>query len=129
MELPEFYIGGYFDGQLSPEKRQAEQKPAGGEQFTIDDLLDFSNEDALVTDGFFDSAVAGNSTDSSTVTAVDSCNSSVSGGEPQFSGNRSFGDSQFSGDLCVPVIKLSYPTVHAWPYIIQNLLMQNWNLV
>jgi hypothetical protein len=111
MELPEFYIGGYFDGQLSPEKRQAEQKPAAGEQFTIDDLLDFSNEDALVTDGFFDSAVAGNSTDSSTVTAVDSCNSSVSGGEPQFSGNRSFGDSQFSGDLCVPVIKLSYSTV------------------
>lgn len=109
MELPEFYIGGYFDGQLSPEKRQAEQKPACGEQFTIDDLLDFSNEDALVTDGFFDSAVAGNSTDSSTVTAVDSCNSSVSGGEPQFSGNRSFGDSQFSGDLCVPVIKLSTP--------------------
>ncbi|KAM5579153.1 GATA transcription factor 9-like [Rosa sericea] len=103
MELPELYVGGYFDGQLSPEKRQlADQKPAGGEQFTIDDLLDFSNEDALVTDGFFDSTVAGNSTDSSTVTAVDSCNSSVSGGEPQFSGNRSFGDSQFSGDLCVP---------------------------
>ncbi|PRQ51057.1 putative transcription factor C2C2-GATA family [Rosa chinensis] len=103
MELPEFYVGGYFDGQLSTEKRQlADQKPAGGEQFTIDDLLDFSNEDALVTDGFFDSTVAGNSTDSSTVTAVDSCNSSVSGGEPQLSGNRSFGDSQFSGDLCVP---------------------------
>lgn len=105
MELPEFYVGGYFDDHLSPEKRQlVDQKPpAGGEQFTVDDLLDFSNEDALVTDGFFDSTVAGNSTESSTVTAVDSCNSSVSGGEPQFSGNRSFGDSQFSGDLCVPV--------------------------
>ncbi|XP_050382031.1 GATA transcription factor 9-like [Argentina anserina] len=90
MELPEFYVGGYFDGQLSPEKRQLpDQKP---DQFTIDDLLDFSNEDALVTDAFFDS----------TVTAVDSCNSSVSGGEAQFSGNRSFSESQFSGDLCVP---------------------------
>lgn len=95
MELPEFYLGGYFDagaGEFSSEK-----KPAG--DFTIDDLLDFSNEDALVTDGScFETAP-----DSSAVTAVDSCNSSVSGGEPPFSRNRSFGDSQFSGDLCVPV--------------------------
>jgi hypothetical protein len=103
MEVPELFMGGYIGGagagagQFSPEKQKA------GEHFTIDDLLDFSNEDAVMTDGFFDN-VAGNSADSSTVTAVDSCNS---GSGPHFSGNvgsRSFGDSQFAGDLCVPVI-------------------------
>ncbi|XP_015894579.2 GATA transcription factor 9 [Ziziphus jujuba] len=102
MEVPQFFMGGCFGagaGELSPNKRHSEQKP--GEHFTIDDLLDFSNEDAMVTDGFFDN-VAGTSTDSSTVTVVDSCNSSVCGGEPQLSGNRSFSESQFSGDLCVP---------------------------
>ncbi|XP_038899153.1 GATA transcription factor 9-like [Benincasa hispida] len=102
MELNKFLIGGYFDGgvgEFSPEKTKA------AEHFTIDDLLDFSNEDAIMTDGFFD-YVAGSSTDSSTVTAVDSCNSSVSGGDHHhFHGNigsRSFDESQFSGDLCVP---------------------------
>ncbi|XP_062087554.1 GATA transcription factor 9-like [Humulus lupulus] len=102
MEVPEYLVGGYFGAaavDFSNEKRQSEQKSS--EHFTIDDLLDLSHEEPMVTDGFFDN-VAGNSTDSSTVTAVDSCNSSISGGEHQFSGNRSFGDSHFSGDLCVP---------------------------
>ncbi|KAJ4954113.1 hypothetical protein NE237_030945 [Protea cynaroides] len=75
-----------------------------GEHFTIDDLLDFSNEDCILNDGTFDS-VPGNSTESSTVTAVDSCNSSLSGGDIHFSSNlscRNFADAQFSGDLCVP---------------------------
>lgn len=77
-----------------------------GAHFTVDDLLDFSKEDVAMTDAFFDS-LAGNSGDSSAVTAVDSCNSSVSGGgDGQFNGNvscRSFTDSQLSGnELCVP---------------------------
>lgn len=104
MEVPEKFMGGYFGGagvgQFSPEKQKL------GEQFTVDDLLDFSNEDAVMADGFFDN-VAGNSKDSSTVTAVDSCNS---GTGTQFSGcigSRSFGDSQFSGDLCVPYEELA----------------------
>ena len=105
MEVPEIFVGGYFGAGAtdfsSAEKRHSEQKP--GEHFTIDDLLDFSHDEHMVTDAFFDN-VAGNSTHSSTVTVVDSCNSSVSGGEQKFSGNRSFGDSHFSGDLCVPVI-------------------------
>ncbi|KAG6733634.1 hypothetical protein I3842_01G233900 [Carya illinoinensis] len=98
MELPELFMGDCFGagaGPLSPEKH----KP--GENFTVDDLLDFSNEDAVMTDSFFEN-VAGNSNDSSTVTAVDGCNS---GNGAQFSGifgSRSFGDSQFYGDLCVP---------------------------
>lgn len=83
----------------------------GGVHFIVDDLLDFSKEDETMTDAFFES-LPGNSGDSSTVTAVDSCNSSVSGGgDGQFSGNiscRSFNESQFSGnELCVPVIFIS----------------------
>ncbi|CAI9757622.1 unnamed protein product [Fraxinus pennsylvanica] len=79
---------------------------SNGAHFTVDDLLDFSKEDVAMTDAFFDS-LAGNSGDSSAVTAVDSCNSSVSGGgDGQLNGNvscRSFPDSQFSGhELCVP---------------------------
>ncbi|KAG6395783.1 hypothetical protein SASPL_141909 [Salvia splendens] len=77
-----------------------------GVHFTVDDLLDFSKEDETMTDAFFES-LPGNSGDSSTVTAVDSCNSSVSGGgDGQFNGNiscRSYNEPQFSGnELCVP---------------------------
>ncbi|XP_057773119.1 GATA transcription factor 9-like [Salvia miltiorrhiza] len=77
-----------------------------GAHFTVDDLLDFSKEDETMTDVFFES-LPGNSGDSSTVTAVDSCNSSVSGGgDGQFNGNiscRSYNEPQFSGnELCVP---------------------------
>ncbi|XP_022631390.1 uncharacterized protein LOC111240547 [Vigna radiata var. radiata] len=47
-----------------------------------------------------------NSTDSSTVTAIDSCNSSISGNDNRFAAAivpRSYaGDPQFSGELCVP---------------------------
>ncbi|XP_057967053.1 GATA transcription factor 9-like [Malania oleifera] len=76
------------------------------DQFAVEDLLDFPNDDALITDEFFDS-VTGNSTDSSTVTGVDSYNSAASAREqPHFSGNiasRPFADAQFPSDeLCVP---------------------------
>ncbi|KAE8680931.1 GATA transcription factor 12 [Hibiscus syriacus] len=69
------------------------------DHFIIEDLLDFSNEDVVTPDAF-------HSTGSSSVTAVDSCNSSsLSGLEPNFAGDiggRSFTDDQFDGDLCVP---------------------------
>ncbi|XP_073272195.1 GATA transcription factor 9-like [Primulina huaijiensis] len=76
-----------------------------GAHFMVDDLLDFSKEDETMTDSFLDN-LGGNSGYSSTVTAVDSCNSSVSAGEGQFNGNvscRSFNESHFfSNELCVP---------------------------
>ncbi|CAL0308745.1 unnamed protein product [Lupinus luteus] len=94
----EYYVGGYFGNggnQFSPEK------PKSGEPFAVDDLLDFSNADAIMSDGFFDNAI-GNSNESSTVAApVDSGNSTISGtiAPCAFAG----GDSQFSGgELCVP---------------------------
>ncbi|XP_022731735.1 GATA transcription factor 12 [Durio zibethinus] len=100
MEAPEFYQASSYCSQFAPEK------PAAGDHFIVEDLFDFSNEDAVITDGTFDSSVAGHSTNSSTVTAVESCNSSsFSGCEPNLAGDigcRGFTDGQFAGDLCVP---------------------------
>ncbi|CAK9180938.1 unnamed protein product [Ilex paraguariensis] len=104
METPEFFQGTYDNTQFAPEKRHSDAKP--GDHFIIEDLLDYPNDDVAVDDGTFDT-VAGTSTEySSTVTAVESCNSSsFSVNEPHFSGEmgcRSFSDGQFSSDLCVP---------------------------
>ncbi|XP_022721096.1 GATA transcription factor 12-like [Durio zibethinus] len=100
MEAGNFFVKGYYGGStggdLSLEKRMSSEQKLT-ENFTVDDLLDFSNEDAVISDGFFDN-VAGNSTDSSTVT----CNSSVSGGDNHFSSSNLPHSSQFSGELCVP---------------------------
>lgn len=107
----EFFTGGYFSHGGDREFHH-EQKPAvivdnNNNNFAVDDLLDFPKEDEVMTDAFFDS-ITGNSGDSSSLTVVDSCNSSISGGEPQFNGSlssRSFTDAQFSGgELCVPVL-------------------------
>lgn len=55
-----------------------ESSYCGGDHFIVEDLLDFSNDDAVFTDGTFDSSlVLAHSTDSSTFTPVDSCNSSL----------------------------------------------------
>ncbi|KAK4796927.1 hypothetical protein SAY86_029253 [Trapa natans] len=87
----------------------------GKEQhFAVEDLLDFSKDDAgLVGDDMasrVDGAASGNSTDSSTVTAVDSCTSAtfsgcgtgfavagMAGGQGGFDEND-----HFSSELCVP---------------------------
>lgn len=108
MEAQDYFVGGYYgagENQFSPEKRHGDSKPPC-EPFAIDDLLDFSNADVIMSDGFFDNNVAGNSTDSSNVTAVDSCNSSGSGGDNRFGGTivpyGFSGDVQLTGELCVP---------------------------
>ncbi|OAY26789.1 GATA transcription factor 12 [Manihot esculenta] len=111
MEAPEFYTQSGICSQFANEKHHSlDSKPSGGggggDHFIVEDLLDFSNEDAVITDGSAFDTVTGNSTDSSTVTVVDSCNSSsFSGCEPCFKGDigsRNFADVQFSSDLCVP---------------------------
>lgn len=93
MEAPEFLQPSYCS------------QPNGADHFIVEDLLDFANIDAA-----FDS-LPGSSTDS-TVTLVDSCNSSsFSGSEPNFSadiaGHRNFTDANLSADLCVPVIPIT----------------------
>ncbi|GAV65531.1 GATA domain-containing protein [Cephalotus follicularis] len=110
MEAPEFCQGNY-SSQLGHEKHHScDSKQnfatAAGDHFIVEDLLDFSNEDAaIVTDATFDT-VTGNSTDSSTATVVDTCNSSsFSGCEPNFVadiGCRNLADPNFSSELCVP---------------------------
>ncbi|KAE8656585.1 GATA transcription factor 12 [Hibiscus syriacus] len=101
MDAPEFFQASSCSSQLAPEE------PAStADHFIVEDLLDFSNEDAVITEQTFDSSVAGHSTDSSTVTAVDSCNSSsFSGCEPNLVGGigcRGFTDGHSSADLYVP---------------------------
>lgn len=121
-----FIDGGYLlpagEAEFSSESRYVLEGKAAVENnsnnannFPVDDLLNFSVEDEVMTDGFFDS-VAG---DSSTVTGVDSCNSSISGGGCNFNGNlgcRSFTDAPFpaSSEICVPVsiVCLSVLVIH-----------------
>ncbi|KAI4379325.1 hypothetical protein MLD38_005640 [Melastoma candidum] len=106
MEAPEYHYHGQADMVAS----------APGEHFVVDDLLDFSNEDAAPSvgdqGGFLDS-VATNSADSSSVNtpvAVESCNSSAccdnagsnycpaNGGGAGFYGTCN----NLAGELCVP---------------------------
>ncbi|OAY36620.1 GATA transcription factor 9 [Manihot esculenta] len=104
MEAPDFFIGGYFGSGAAadffPDKRNSDQKP--GDHFAVDDLLHFPNDDdAIMTDGFFDN-ITKNCTatiDSSTFNSNDSSNSSISGNHV---GHQSFADSHFSSELCVP---------------------------
>ncbi|EXB93387.1 GATA transcription factor 12 [Morus notabilis] len=111
MEAPEFYqnTAASFCPPFVPEKRQysSDSKAVAGvgDHFLVEEFLDFSNEDAVIADAAFN-AVAGNSTNSSPVTVVDSCNSSnFSGCETNFLtdiGCQNFADGQFSSELCVP---------------------------
>ncbi|GAA0159404.1 zinc finger transcription factor [Lithospermum erythrorhizon] len=96
--------------QMSPEETNnfANTKMENNNHFLVDDLLDFPQEDdEAMTDAFFES-LTGNSGGSSPIAAVDSFNSSNSGGDnnTQFNGNvscRSFTDVQFPcSELCVP---------------------------
>ncbi|XP_019196274.1 PREDICTED: GATA transcription factor 9-like [Ipomoea nil] len=107
-----FIDGGYLlpagEAEFSSESRYVlEGKAAAMENnsnnFPVDDLLNFSVEDEVMADTFFDSVTG----DSSTVTGVDSCNSSISGGGGNFNGNlgcRSFTDAPFPppSEICVP---------------------------
>ncbi|KAL1315042.1 hypothetical protein HN51_041831 [Arachis hypogaea] len=85
-----------------------------GDNFIVEDLLDFSNDDGIIANNngvvaTLDS-VTGNSgsANSSNTTVVESCNSSsfsFSGCEPSIIadiGSRSLVDGHFSGELCVP---------------------------
>lgn len=106
MEAPEYLHGGLCRGGGS-------QYPADkqGDQFAVEDLLDFSNEDddeeePIVSDVHADEGGShasggscGDSSSASMIIAVDSCNSSLSGYGAQFSGEFSL-----SGDLCEPVV-------------------------
>ncbi|RWW03027.1 hypothetical protein BHE74_00040352 [Ensete ventricosum] len=118
MEAPENChcgIGRAGNPQCAPERKAS--GGAGGDQFVVEDLLDFSNEEeeeeeeeAEALAGGGDDGVAGSSTDSSTVTAVDSCSNSSSGPEPHPSSDivcRSFADANLSGDLCEPYEELA----------------------
>ncbi|KAK8514332.1 hypothetical protein V6N12_009039 [Hibiscus sabdariffa] len=89
MEAGDIFVGGYSgaaaEAVFSPEQKLTEN-------FAVEDLLDFSNEDAIISNGFLEN-IADNSTDSSNVT---------SGGDNHPSSADLPHSSQFSGELCVP---------------------------
>ncbi|XP_075504080.1 GATA transcription factor 9-like [Primulina tabacum] len=74
-----------------------------GINFTVDDILDFPKEKEMMTNAFADSLKV-NSGHTSAITAVDSCNPSLSGGvDGQFIDSDRIDESQFSeNELCVP---------------------------
>ncbi|MCL7034966.1 hypothetical protein MKW94_014382 [Papaver nudicaule] len=109
----EFMNGGYSCRATvqypQQEKRHAADEKSSttdnNQQFIIEDLLDFSNEDAAILDneeGTFD-CVQNSSADSSSVTTVNvdttSCNSY---GTNDLNFSRDFPDVPFANDLCVP---------------------------
>ncbi|KAK8629089.1 hypothetical protein V6N13_077945 [Hibiscus sabdariffa] len=89
METGDIFVGGYSgaaaEAAFSPEQKLTEN-------FAVEDLLVFSNEDAIISNGFLHN-VADNSTDSSNVTP---------GGDNHLSSADLPHSSQFSGELCVP---------------------------
>ncbi|WOL17072.1 GATA transcription factor 9-like isoform X1 [Canna indica] len=113
MEAPEYFSNDFCRGG---NQHCAPEKKGGGDQFIVEDLLDFSNEEEEDEVGWVvggssggdeggSDGAAGNSTDSSTVTAVDSCSNSFSGLDPHFPSDlvcRNLADSIHSGELCEP---------------------------
>ncbi|KAI4316096.1 hypothetical protein L6164_024111 [Bauhinia variegata] len=105
MEAPEFFQNS-FSSQFPYDNKPTTAPPVGvSDNFIVEDLLDFPNDDAIIADGALDS-VPSNSVDSS-LTAVDSCINSpaFSGCNTNFVGDigcQNFPDGHFSGDLCVP---------------------------
>ncbi|TMX02280.1 hypothetical protein EJD97_022099 [Solanum chilense] len=107
MEASDLFVSGFFshagDEQIPNNINNNINNNCNN--FSVDDLLVIPKDDEVMADAFFNS-ITGNSADSSTVTVVDSCNSSVSGGDGQFNGNlsgRSFTDAPFpNSELCVP---------------------------
>lgn len=129
MEGPEYFQPG-FCSQFATEKRQPSDNnntnnnannnktAAAADHFIVEDLLDFSNDDDVF---FTDNHTTPSSTDSSTLTLLDSANSSSF--NANFQPNlpyHSFADANFSSDLCVPVIPLSASLFFLFSFVEQN---------
>ncbi|PKA65334.1 GATA transcription factor 12 [Apostasia shenzhenica] len=103
MEAPEYFHGGNCL-TVAAKLPQEKQGKAGRDQFTVEDLLDFSNGDD--DDAGMAAGDGGRSdpADFSTITAVDSSSNSFSGcSETQFSGEldcRSLTDTGITGEIC-----------------------------
>lgn len=105
MEAPELFHAGFC--LAGTPHCPLEKASGGGEQFVVEDLLDFSNEEAgwmIAAAGEEGAGSDGAATDSSTVTVVDSyCNSSSSACDHKDTLCRSAVYASLSGDFCEPV--------------------------
>ncbi|XP_074286985.1 GATA transcription factor 12-like [Silene latifolia] len=93
---------GYGASKRTPERR------ASGDQFIVEDLLDFSNDDGVVFDEG-NSNSNSNSSDSSLVVTPPDSGNSFSGNNDAVvfptvgdTGSHGYSDTHFSGELCVP---------------------------
>ncbi|CAN0858739.1 GATA transcription factor 9 [Linum grandiflorum] len=103
MESSAFFMAAYYyntsvqsNNYLPPETNPTDVHA----NFAVDDLLDFPNDDdAIMTDGFFDNLAKNCATvDSPAFTPNDSSNSSST----TSAGYQSIADSHFCSELCVP---------------------------
>ncbi|KAL1532522.1 GATA transcription factor 12-like [Salvia divinorum] len=93
METPQFFQSDNYTSPFAPEKRLSDAKT--NDHFIIDDLLDFSNDDAIAADA--------DAADSSSTAAplVTSSFSAAAAAEQPFA-QASDVATHFSNDLCVP---------------------------
>ncbi|KAJ6308978.1 hypothetical protein OIU76_018553 [Salix suchowensis] len=101
MERPEFFIGGYNDcgtTEFFAEKKSSEQK--ADHHFTVEDLLDFPNDDDIMADGFLSDIDSTNATTKNCATTNHSVTTTDSFSSASVDHGRTFADSQFSNELC-----------------------------
>lgn len=140
MEAPELFQAGFcrsWAAHCGPEK-----VGWGGEQFVVEDLLDFSNEEeasgcvAAAADEGGEGGSDGadeNSTGSSTVTAADSCCNSLSACDLKAVFCRSIADASLPDDFCEPVNRTSFTSLVSPYECVQNRMptdsLFDWNRI
>lgn len=101
MERPEFFIGGYNDcgaTEFFAEKKSSEQK--ADQHFTVEDLLDFPNDDDIMADDFLSDIDSINATTKNCTATNHSVTTTDSFSPASVDYGRTFADSQFSNELC-----------------------------
>lgn len=102
MEGPKFFTGGYNDcgaTEFVSEKKSSDQK--ADQHFTVEDLLDFPNDDDdIMAGGFFSDIDGIKTTTKNCTTANHSFTNTHSFSSASVEYGQTFADSQFSTELC-----------------------------
>ncbi|KAF6164517.1 hypothetical protein GIB67_025343 [Kingdonia uniflora] len=89
-----FYNNGYYRSTNPQELRHTDTKP--GDNFIVEDLFDFSNDDGVIGDKTFRES---NESSPMATTVIGSCNSSNFNAD---TASQNLPEAQFSEELCVP---------------------------